>query len=286
VVPGTLDALAEAISEHPTLTYYKPEDATIHRVDTSHVAFLLISDIGWEDMLSLLIAHGGSSAALPPHLLSQRVKLALDAQWARLKFGKLIDKIVPFLPLSQEQMREILDLKLEEMSEEHRGRLWARLETTEGVREYLVKSPFVKYVGYGFEGGEEEGGREGGQEVCEVGKEDCVEVAMAKEGGRKGGKEKEVYWFAEFGARNLQTGGPLHALESAIVESMKPWRPLEVLDVRYNPQTEETELRWCPTEMRLAGGGGEGGEVSLLREEGGVTGCELRWAGNLKTKLG
>jgi len=164
-------------------------------------------------------------------------------------------------------MREILDLKLEEMSEEHRGRLWARLETTEGVREYLVKSPFVKYVGYGFEG-EEEGGREEGQEVCEVGKEeDCVATLKGRGGG------KEVYWFAEFGARNLQTGGPLHALESAIVERMKPWRPLEVLDVRYNPQTEETELRWCPTEMRLAGGGeGGGGGGGGGREGGGERG--------------
>ena len=279
MVPGTLDALAEAISEHPTLTYYKPEDATIHRVDTSHVAFLLISDIGWEDMLSLLIAHGGSAAALPPHLLSQRVKVALDAQWTRLKFGKLIDKIVPFLPLSQAQMREILDLKLEELSEEHRGGLWARLETTEGVREYLVKSPFVKYVGYGFEG-EEEGGREErgeGRDVCDSTREgeamceEAEEVAdnddeeeeeeRKKRKKRWGGKEKEVYWFAEFGARNLQTGGPLHALESAIVESMKPWRPLEVLDVRYNPQTDDIELRWCPTEVRFAseGGGGGGG---------------------------
>lgn len=304
VVPGTLDALAEAISEHPTLTYYKPEDATIHRVDTSHVAFFLISDIGWEDMLTLLIAHGGSAAALPPHLLSQRVKVALDAQWTRLKFGKLIDKIVPFLPLSQAQMREILDLKLEEMGEEHRGRLWARLETTEGVREYLVKSPFVKYAGYGFED-EEEGGMEEGEEagnacdsiqggMCKQAKEvaedndeeEGEEKRKRKEKKRR--KEKEVYWFAEFGARNLQTGGPLHALESAIVESMKPWRPLEVLDVRYNAQTDETELRWCPTEVRFVGEGGRGGgrEVSLLREEWGVTGCELRWAGNLKTKIG
>lgn len=45
MVPGTLEALSEAISEHPTLSMIK--DGTLHRVDTSHVAFFLVSDIGW-----------------------------------------------------------------------------------------------------------------------------------------------------------------------------------------------------------------------------------------------
>jgi hypothetical protein len=237
------------------------------------VVFFLISDIGWEDMLALLVAHGGHAAALPPHLLSQRVKAALDAQWQRLRCGKMIDTVVPFLPLSQADMREVLDVKLTEMSEEHAGRLWARLETTEEVRAHLVQKPFVKYVGYGLEDeGESEDEGEGGG----VGEgKDC----------RAG---KEVYWYAEFGARNLQTGGPLHALESAIVENMKPWRPLEVLDVRLNGQTGETELRWCPRETWMGGKGGEGGAgtASPLWEEAGATGCDLRWAGDLKLKVG
>ena len=45
VVPGTLEALSEAISEQPTLSLYK--DGALHKADTSHVAFFLISDIGW-----------------------------------------------------------------------------------------------------------------------------------------------------------------------------------------------------------------------------------------------
>lgn len=36
------------------------------------------------------------------------------------RFGKHVDSVVPFLPLGKEQMREIIDLKLQEMSEEHR----------------------------------------------------------------------------------------------------------------------------------------------------------------------
>lgn len=87
VVPGTLEALAEAISEQPTLSVYR-EDGVLHRVDTSHVSFFLISDIGWEDMLSLLVTYKGKVEEVPPHLLARKVKDALDAQWERLRFGK------------------------------------------------------------------------------------------------------------------------------------------------------------------------------------------------------
>lgn len=164
-------------------------------------------------------------------------------------------QVVPFLPLSEAQLREILDLKLEEMSNEHRsvcqlasqsvsvypslclcvslrlgsvsgcillhgrstphtstfqpqhsGRLWSRLETTPELRDHLVRSPFVKYAGYGFE-------REQPQtppapaDSCEAdgAGDDCEADAKGK--GR--GVEEGVYWFAEFGARNLHVGGPI-----------------------------------------------------------------------------
>jgi hypothetical protein len=34
VVPGTLEALAEAMSEHPTISHYAP-DGTLQHIDTS-----------------------------------------------------------------------------------------------------------------------------------------------------------------------------------------------------------------------------------------------------------
>jgi hypothetical protein len=37
---------------------------------------------------------------------------------------------------------------------------------------------------------------------------------------------------------------PEQALESVMVEHMKPWQPLDVMDVRFNPATEHVELRW------------------------------------------
>lgn len=70
-----------------------------------------------------------------------------------------------------------------------------------------------------------------------------------------------------------------------MVESMKPWRPDQVLDARYDAAKDEVQLRWCPEEIRPhAHGSAEAG--GLLAEEAGGGGCELRWSGNLKERVG
>ena len=43
-------------------------------------------------MLGLIVRYNGSAEAVPSHVLSRRVKDALDKQWQRLKFGKHVDK--------------------------------------------------------------------------------------------------------------------------------------------------------------------------------------------------
>jgi hypothetical protein len=82
VIPGTLEALSEALSEHPTITYYGEKEP--RSLDTSHVVFLLISDIGWHEIMELLITHK-SIEEIPPHRITTAVKAALDDQWARLR---------------------------------------------------------------------------------------------------------------------------------------------------------------------------------------------------------
>lgn len=154
--------------------------------------------------------------------------ILLDVSGDGLIHTIAVMQVVPFLPLSEAQLREILDLKLEEMSREHRyvsrykhihnpflslrpdhrsilyyhsGRLWSRLETTAELRDYLVRNPFVKYSGYAYEDKApttSNGNSNGKGGVCEAGGGSC------KDANREG-----FYWFAEFGARNLHIGGPI-----------------------------------------------------------------------------
>ena len=44
-------------------------------------------------MLGLIVQHGGDASKVPQHVLAKKVKAALDKQWQRLRFGKLIDKV-------------------------------------------------------------------------------------------------------------------------------------------------------------------------------------------------
>ena len=50
------------------------------------------------------------------------VKGALDEQWQRLKFGKLVNQVVPFLPLEPAHIQQIIDLKLRDLGEQLEGR--------------------------------------------------------------------------------------------------------------------------------------------------------------------
>lgn len=52
VVPGTLEAITEAISEHPTISHYAA-DGTLQHIDTSRFVFILISDIGLQEMMTV-----------------------------------------------------------------------------------------------------------------------------------------------------------------------------------------------------------------------------------------
>lgn len=60
---------------------------------TANVAFLFISDIGADRMIKLLLRFT-EREKIPRNILRSEVKSALDAQWQRLRLGKVpIDDI-------------------------------------------------------------------------------------------------------------------------------------------------------------------------------------------------
>jgi ATP-dependent Clp protease ATP-binding subunit ClpA len=65
-------------------------------------------------MTKLLLAYGDRQA-LPQNVLREEVKKALDEQWSRLQFGKMIHDVVPFLPLEPSHLKEILEFKIQQL---------------------------------------------------------------------------------------------------------------------------------------------------------------------------
>ncbi|RLN88831.1 hypothetical protein BBJ28_00002878 [Nothophytophthora sp. Chile5] len=90
VIPHTLDVLMEAVSSSAQFSYYK--HGVTKNIDTSNVIFVLVSDIGVTDMEQVMIQYE-TREEIPTVALERVVKAALDDQWKRLDFGKMIDQV-------------------------------------------------------------------------------------------------------------------------------------------------------------------------------------------------
>lgn len=125
VIPDTLTVMMEAMSKsNPRLTYYK--NGIVKQMDTSNVVFVLISDIGSEKMQRVLFDYDDRSL-IPKMELMSSVKDALDEQWSRLNFGKMIDQVIPYLPLEEYHIADIIQSKLEKMNSMYKDQYWNRL---------------------------------------------------------------------------------------------------------------------------------------------------------------
>lgn len=186
VIPHTLDVLMEALSTRPQLTYY--QDGVARTIDCSNVIFVLVSDIGAERMHKIILAHG-SRETFPQSELVSAVKDALDAQWKRLQFGKMIHEVIPFLPLEPKHIASIIKLKLNLMDQSYRRKYWRSLIIKPGVCDLLAQTRYVKYVKH--------------------------------EATINGQVRSRVY--AKYGARNVESSGPLQRLKSKLFRYLQPW---------------------------------------------------------------
>eukprot|EP00904_Undaria_pinnatifida_P001512 jgi/Undpi1/11361/HiC_scaffold_30.g13658.m1 len=136
--PGTLDSLMEAMSEHPRVTYEEGRKSV--SVDTSRVIFVLVSDVGAE-RLDAVVRSFRSRSDVVAGVLQSAVKIALDEQWDRLRFGKVVDKVIPYLPMDPASIVLVIELKMQRLAETLPGGLY----TTRDLRWHLVQPQYVRY---------------------------------------------------------------------------------------------------------------------------------------------
>ncbi|KAF1331640.1 hypothetical protein FI667_g4242, partial [Globisporangium splendens] len=161
------------------------------------VIFVLVSDIGVVEMERVMIQYEARED-VPMTTLEKVVKTALDGQWKRLNFGKMINQasqlisrassvvgghqhliscsfvsqVIPFLPFEQEHIAQIIALKLSQLDENYRGVYWHRLWIEDGIADYMSRLDSMHY-----------------------------EVRSAKVDG----KVTSSKIFAKYGARNVET---------------------------------------------------------------------------------
>ncbi len=204
--------------------------APTHPVTTTHstenVIFIFISDIG-ADMMTKLVLTYGNRSAIPQSLLRSEVKTALDEQWVRLQFGKVVREVVPYLPLEPEHIRDILRTKLRNLAADHRMSYWRDLVVDEEVIIYLSDPPLVKYSKYSTKkttrasksstGGNEESGNSEctadstGNTQCSTNMGGSAGTSSGGSGGGGAGSASTTATklFATWGARSLENAGTL-----------------------------------------------------------------------------
>ena len=229
VIPGTLDVLMEAMSDRPMLTYFTANGVQ-EKYDTSQVIFVLISDIGVDSMLRLMLQSGSSRSAVEQHKLRAVVKTALDQQWDRLHFGKAISEVIPFLPFEPHDIEQIVALKFGQLGREHRGQFWRELRGSAPLFRHLAGMKYIRYTTHSLPGGRKRA-------------------------------------FSKYGARNVVNGGPLQRLKARLFrlldltkdERGKQWaaKPDAIVEVLYHASTSEVEIAICDGGVNDAHAGGD-----------------------------
>merc|ERR1740115_34119 len=101
VAAGTLDAMLGVMD---TGMITRATGGLVHTARAENAVFILISDIGAEAMIETLMRrHADATQArqlVPQQHIRSVVRSALDSQWERLRFGKMVERVVPFLPLA------------------------------------------------------------------------------------------------------------------------------------------------------------------------------------------
>ncbi|RHY85588.1 hypothetical protein DYB35_011277 [Aphanomyces astaci] len=238
VIPHTLDVLTSAMSSNAHLTYYR--GGVERRIDTADVVFLLISDIGVAKMEQLLIQYD-DRRHVPATQLENDVKRALDAQWTRLQFGKMVRQVVPFLPFEPQHIVLVIQAKLDQLSEYYQGVYWKSLAFDPALAPHLSTLESMLYI--------ERRAVVRGVDVRKV--------------------------FAKYGARNVETG-PLQQLKSKLMRYARPWNPEAQFTVRLMPDERTIEIVACvearANDQDKADESEGGGAIATLS-------CVSRWQG-------
>ena len=252
------------MSERPVLTYSEGPGKPEEKVSTADVIFILITDIGVKSILKVLL-NNPNRTEIPHTTMRRVVKNALDLTWKRLNFGKVINEVVPFLPFEPKQIEEVVELKLQQLSQQHARTKWAELCTTSELRRYL-SSPASRFITY-----------------------DSHSLRASSTGLKK--------LYSKYGARNVDNGGPLQFLKAKLFRYLQPWQTDKVVHVRFDEKERKVSILRCATpdsdtepgasddEQAGSDGDGEaragkGGTCTAVDEEGACAEslCAVSWA--------
>lgn len=148
----------------------------------------------------------------------------MDQQWDRLQLGKTIKGIVPFLPLEQKHIAQILRLKVTLMAIQNRNKSWKDMIIDDEVILMLSGPTYVMYNNHSI----------------------LVNLNNTTNNNNEEQKITRSKIFATYGARSLDNVGPLQDLKSLIQKYLLPWRPNEILHIglTFSSNIDKHRKKW------------------------------------------
>lgn len=250
VMPGTLDVLMPAFEERGAIIEYNSTSSgsggiigTVTEIiagktsstsqgaisySTAECIFLFISDIGSAKMIKLLLKHGDRNL-IPRQALRNEVKASLDEQWERLIFGKVINEVIPYLPMEQKHIEEVLRVKLDRLDRNNQDAWWVNLSVDNDVVAHLAGPTYLKYVNFTSKAKIAPNTATTIRDMNVDGTSASTDDVTSSVSAAITTPASKV--VAKYGARALENGGPLQDLRALIYTTMQPWRPHQVLHV-------------------------------------------------------
>lgn len=231
VVPGVLEVFLPALEQNgyfARVTHNKvTKEPTTKYFSTRHVVFIFISDIG-ESLLTKAILRYGGRHQIDGAYLRNEVKSLMDAQWARLQFGKTIRGVIPFFPLEPFHIWHILQKQIANLDLQGQQSKWLRLVVDDDVLDWLSTSELYKYeaVTAKFTVFNDS------NSSSYISGEDTPATEISRTEVEAGESVEVTKYFAKWGAR----AGPLTDLRSLIWNmrlqgKFGKWRPGEIVHV-------------------------------------------------------
>eukprot|EP00611_Tribonema_gayanum_P029080 TRINITY_DN7680_c0_g2_i7.p1 TRINITY_DN7680_c0_g2~~TRINITY_DN7680_c0_g2_i7.p1 ORF type:complete len:599 (+),score=251.38 TRINITY_DN7680_c0_g2_i7:1695-3491(+) len=236
VAPGTLDVLVPALENRPMLTL--PRGRSFISVDCSNLVVLLVSDIGAAAVRGAILPYARREDVLPSAIMPA-VQRALDRQWKHLSFGKVVDWVIPYLPMRRQEVYEVLLLKWHELEAQLLElRMAAALLVTEALTWELTGRAYVAYGQFTYRAPQQSAG---GPQGATAGQLQGTPVGESP--------PRMTHVFSVYGARVESSGaGPIEYLRGLFMRIDVSGRSQDVIHAQLVDLGPErvAELHWCP----------------------------------------
>lgn len=142
---GTLGAFQSGLQEGGSFlalksvySFFGPAREVYHSISTENTIFLFITDIGASIIEDLIVSYGDRNK-IPQSVIRKTARSALVDHTGDVNFAKLISEVIPYMPMENAQIQELLRTKIRKLE--------YVLNVDDSAVAYMCGPSFVDYRG-------------------------------------------------------------------------------------------------------------------------------------------